>query len=135
RQTTCYPFRFASQYGRGTALALAVACPGYDTPVADNVPWLDIAGVADREGRTLTFFAVNRHGTEPLDLELALAGFGPARLAEHVTIAHPDLTATNTAPAPDTVIPVPGTGATVEDRTLKARLGPYSCHVLRGGAG
>ncbi len=135
RQTTYYPFRFASQYGRGTALALAVACPGYDTPVADNVPWLDIAGVADREGRTLTFFAVNRHGTEPLDLELALAGFGPARLAEHVTIAHPDLAATNTATAPDTVIPVPGTGATVEDGTLKARLGPYSYHVLRVGVG
>ena len=31
RQTTYYPYYFASRYGRGTALQLMVASPGYDT--------------------------------------------------------------------------------------------------------
>lgn len=31
RQTTYYPYLFASQYGRGMALNLAVDCPDYGT--------------------------------------------------------------------------------------------------------
>ncbi len=38
RQTTYYPFQFASRYGRGTALQLAVDCPTYDADVAADVP-------------------------------------------------------------------------------------------------
>ena len=64
RQTIYYPYFFASVYGRGEALQLTVDSPGYDSEVADNVPYLDIAGVHDEAGRTLTFFAVNRHAGE-----------------------------------------------------------------------
>ena len=59
RQTIYYPYCFASVYGRGEALS--VKSP---SEVADNVPYLDIAGGHDEAGRTLTFFAVNRHGRE-----------------------------------------------------------------------
>ena len=79
QQTTYYPYFFASVYGRGEALQLTVKSPGYDCQVADNVPYLDIAGVHDEAGRTLTFFAVNRHASEKLDLELDLQGFGKAQ--------------------------------------------------------
>ena len=61
RQTIYYPYYFASIFGRGTALNLAVKCPGYDAEVADNVPYIDIAGTHDAEAGTVTFFAVNRH--------------------------------------------------------------------------
>ena len=54
---------------------LAVKSPGYDAEVADNVPYLDISAVHDEAGRTLTFFAVNRHGGESIDLEASLQGF------------------------------------------------------------
>ena len=54
RQTIYYPYYFASVYGRGVALRLAVNSPGYDADVADNVPYLDIAGVHDEEAGTLT---------------------------------------------------------------------------------
>ena len=76
RQTIYYPYYFASVFGRGAALQLAVNSPGYDADVADNVPYLDISGVHDEEAGTLTFFAVNRHGAETLDLAVALQGFG-----------------------------------------------------------
>ncbi len=56
RQTIYYPYYFASIYSRGTALNLSVNCPGYDAEVANNVFYIDIAGVHDEEGGTLTFF-------------------------------------------------------------------------------
>ena len=83
RQTIFYPYLFASVYGRGEALQLTVNSPGYDFEVADNVPYLDIAGVHDDTGRALTFFAVNRHASEPLDLELDLQGL--ARRGSSIT--------------------------------------------------
>ena len=50
RQTIFYPYFFASVYGRGEALQLSVKSPGYDSQVADNVPYLDISGVHDEAG-------------------------------------------------------------------------------------
>ena len=130
RQTIYWPYFFASRYGRGTALRLAVDCPGYAAAVADEVPWLDVAGVRDRTG-AVTFFLVNRSGAEPLDLALDLEGFGPLRLADHQLIRHDDLEATNTAERPDNVRPVPGTGAAVTDGRLSASLPPYSWSMIR----
>ncbi len=59
-------------FGRGTALNLAVKCPGYDADVADNVPYIDTSGVYDEAAGTLTFFAVNWHGRDSLDAEFNL---------------------------------------------------------------
>ena len=90
RQTIYYPYYFASRYGRGQALQLSVKCPGYDAEVADNVPYLDISAVHDAGGRTLTFFAVNRHGGEDIDLDVSLQGFGAAAMADHHVMTSPD---------------------------------------------
>ncbi len=116
RQTIFYPYFFASVYGRGEALQLTVNSPGYDFEVADNVPYLDIAGVHDEAGRTLTFFAVNRHASEPLDLELDLQGFGNARLIDHQVMTNADLEAVNTLGAPLAVAPKKGSGADGQGR-------------------
>src|ERR1700685_4485479 len=59
RQTTYYPYLFASVYGRGEALQLSVKSPGYDSEVADNVPYLDIAGVHDEAGGARTVFVAH----------------------------------------------------------------------------
>src|SRR5271154_5324490 len=83
RQTIFYPYFFASVYGRGEALRLSVKSPGYDAEVADNVPYLDISGVHDEAGKTLTFFAINRYGSGPLDLDVNLQGFAAAKIMEH----------------------------------------------------
>jgi alpha-N-arabinofuranosidase len=64
KQTTYYPYYFASHFGRGTALNLAVTCPGYDADLADNVPYLDAAAVLDDSGKIITFFLVNRNSSE-----------------------------------------------------------------------
>jgi alpha-N-arabinofuranosidase len=135
RQTTYYPYLFASVYGRGDALQLSVKSPGYDSEVADNVPYLDIAGVHDEAGRTLTFFAVNRHESETLDLELDLQGFGKARIVDHQVMSNADLDAVNTLSAPLAVAPKKGSGGEVKDEQLTASLPPYSYQMLRVGLG
>ena len=131
RQTIFYPYFFASVYGRGEALQLSVKSPGYDSQVADNVPYLDISGVHDEASRTLTFFAINRHASESLDLQLDLQGFGKARIADHQVMINADLAAVNTLSAPLAVSPTKGSGAEVKDGQLTASLPPYSYQMLR----
>jgi alpha-L-arabinofuranosidase len=135
RQTIYYPYYFASRYGRGVALQLAVKAPGYDADVADNVPYLDISGVHDEEAGALTFFAVNRHGVEALDLAVDLQGFGAARLIDHQVMADASLEAANTKEKPDAVTPKKGSGAAVSDKTLNAKLAPYSYQLFRLSVG
>lgn len=132
RQTIYYPYYFASRFGRGTALQLAVDCAGYDSDHDDNVPWLDIAGVQAEDGRSLTFFAVNRHPTETLALDLDLQGYqGRMQVIDHQVMTDPDLRAVNTLQAPDRVVPRKGSGAKVAEGRLTAALPPLSWQMIR----
>ena len=132
RQTTYWPFLLTSVYGRGTALQLAVDSPTYDTELAGEVPYLDIAGVLDAEEKIVTFFAVNRHPTETLPAELSLQGFGSgARVVDHQVITHPDLHVVNSMDRPDEVAPRPGEGAVVDGNLLRVPLPPLSWQMIR----
>src|SRR5277367_3236985 len=131
RQTIFYPYYFASVYGRGVALQLTVRSPGYDADVADNVPYLDIAGVHDEQANAITFFAVNRNAGEAIDVVVGLQGFGAAAIVDHQAMTNADLEAVNTLSAPLTVAPKKGSGAEVKDELLTAKLPPYSYQMLR----
>ena len=103
--------------------------PTYDAEVADDVPYLDVAAVQSADGKTLAFFMVNRHPDEAMSIDIDMAGFAPKAIAEHITIAHPDLKATNTAAKQDRVAPQAGRGdfASATARS-KAALPPRSYH-------
>jgi alpha-L-arabinofuranosidase len=131
RQTIYYPYYFASVYGRGMALQLSVNCAGYDADVADNVPYLDASGVHNEAEGTLTFFLVNRHGTESLDTEFSLQGFGKAKVIDHQVMSNTDLEATNSLKSQNNVVPQKGSGAKVDDDKLSIKLAPYTYHMLR----
>lgn len=131
RQTIYHPFLLASRYGRGTALRLDVDCPTYVSNVSDAVPYLDIAGVHDGDAGTLTFFAVNRHGTEPMEIDLAIERFGTVRQVEHVLIKHDDLEATNTKDNPDNVSPRKMEGAQVEGDSVRVTIPALSYSMIR----
>lgn len=131
RQTIYYPYYFASIYGRGTALQLSVDSPGYDAEVADKVPYVDISGVHDEAGKTLTFFAVNRHGSEKMDVKVSLEGFKAASVIDHQVMTHANLEAVNTAKKQNEVAPKKGRGAKVADGVLSVSLPPYSYQMLR----
>jgi alpha-N-arabinofuranosidase len=132
KQTIYYPYFFASIFGRGTALNLGVNSPGYDADVADNVPYLDISAVHDKAANTLTFFAVNRHATEALELSVDLLGFGgTARVIDHQIITHTDLKIANTLGNQNAVAPRLGTGIAVDGHRLSGKLPAYSYQMIR----
>jgi len=130
RQTIYWPFMIASRHGRGTALRLAVDVPCYQASVAEDVPWLDIAGVHDADLGTLTFFAVNRHATESIEADVVLDRFS-AKSVEHTIIRHDDLEARNTKDAPDNVAPARGSGARLDGRGMTLTLPPHSYSMVR----
>jgi alpha-N-arabinofuranosidase len=130
KQTTYYPLYYASLHGRGQSLGIAVDVPAYDAKAADDVPYLDAAAVLNDAG-TATFFMVNRHPDEALQLDIDMAGFAPSAIAEHIVIDDEDLQATNTAAAPGRVAPKRGKGVAVRDGRIRGKLAPRSYHVLR----
>ena len=131
RQSIYYPYYFASIFGRGMALNLAVKCPGYDADVADNVPYIDIAGTHDEEAGTVTFFAVNRHATDDLIAEVSLIGFGDLGVVDHQVMTHDSLLATNTLDNMNNVAPRKGSGATIDGGVLTLKLKPHSYTMIR----
>jgi alpha-N-arabinofuranosidase len=131
KQTTYYPLYYASLYGRGESLGVAVDVPTYDAKVADDVPYLDVAAVRNPGGRTVTFFMVNRHPDEAMSIDIGMTGFAPTGVAEHVAIEHADLAATNTAKAPERVAPKRGKGVAVKDGSVRGKLPPRSYHMIR----
>lgn len=131
RQTIFWPFKFASQFGRGTALDLDVECASYDADIAKGVKYLDIAGTFDDDAGTITLFAVNRNGEEALETSVSLEGFGSVKSVEHTLIKHDDLEAVNTADNPDNVSPQEGNGAKLDGDKLALTLPPYSYSMIR----
>ena len=131
RQTIYYPYQFASLYGRGVALNVAVDCPTYDCNAADDVKYLDVAGVYDEAEGVVTLFVLNRHLTEAAEIDVSLTGYSSATLSLHLAMAGYDLRLGNGPDQPDRVVPVPGSGVAVEDGALKGSVPALSYHVLR----
>lgn len=130
RQTTFYPYLFASKYGRGTALDLAVDVEGYETDFAKNVPYLDVAGVVTEADGGLSFFLVNRHESEALDVDLSLEGFAHSTVAMDKVIGGYALDKTN-GPDAEPVAPVDGEGTSIVDGKLSVKLAPLSYRMIR----
>jgi alpha-N-arabinofuranosidase len=97
----------------------------------DNIGYVDVSGVHNEEDGTVTFFAVNRHGTESVDVEVSLEGFGPASVIDHQVMTHANLRAVNTGADPNQVAPSKGTGAKVDGKVLSVKLAPYSYQMVR----
>jgi alpha-N-arabinofuranosidase len=131
RQSIYYPYFFASTYGRGKSLNLAVTVPSYDTAGQSGVPYVDVAGVYDEAAGEIALFAVNRHPTETIETAVDLVGFGVPSIVEHQVMTSADLDAVNGPNADDAVAPRPGKGAVLEGTTLTVGLPPHSYQMLR----
>jgi alpha-N-arabinofuranosidase len=143
RQTIFYPFAQMSHFGRGRVLRAEIDSPAYDATYFDprgdqdlhfpvTAPYLKLAAVQDRNDG-LTLFALNRHLTEPMPVTVAMTGIGAKTIKAARTLHHPDLNASNTRDAPDTVRPAPLDGTSIAGGTLRATLPPASWNVIRLG--
>lgn len=130
-QTTYYPYLHASLYGRGKVLHPVIQSPKYDSKDYTDVPYLEAISVYNEELSQMTVFAVNRHLTETLDLDINLRSFSKVKLVEHLVLEHDNLKATNTKSHPENVIPHNQGTARVEDGHVHARLSKTSWNVIR----
>jgi alpha-N-arabinofuranosidase len=141
QQTIFYPFAQASHFGRGTVLRAEIDSPSYSSSYYDprgprdlwfpvTAPYLKLAAVHDGD---LTLFALNRHLTDPMPLEVDLTPFRDLAVRSARLLHHPDLEAINTRDEPGTVRPVPLTEVRMSGRLLQAALPPASWSMLRLG--
>lgn len=132
KQTIYYPYMHASIFGRGNVLVPLVKSPKYDTKDFTDVPYLDSVAVHNEEKGEVTVFAVNRHLSESLALDIDLRSFGACQVIQHIVLAHDDLKATNTADAPDRVKPhTNGNAAVVDGGKIGSMLDKASWNVIR----
>ena len=147
RQTIFHPFAQVSRHGRGRVLRAQVDSPSYAAKYFDprgatdlyiampEVPYLKLAAVEDPASGAITLFALNRHLSEPMPLELALPGFGTPTLIEALALRHDDLTATNTKEQPEQVSPQRLKGVKLAPDRARATLAPASWNMIRLGRG
>jgi alpha-N-arabinofuranosidase len=145
RQTIFYPFAQASHFGRGIVLRAEIDSPGYEANYYDPrgsqdywfpiaAPYLKLSAVHDDATGSLTVFALNRHLTEPMPLEIDLTAFGDVAVRAARVLHNPDLEAVNTRDAPDTVRPVALTEIATSQSVFQAALPPASWSMIRLGA-
>jgi alpha-N-arabinofuranosidase len=97
-----------------------------------TAPYLKLAAVQGYN-EIVTLFALNRHLTEPMPLTVTLSGIPATSIRAARTLHHPNLNASNTRDAPDTVQPAPLDGVSIAGGTVRASLPPASWNVIRLG--
>ncbi|MHA7965536.1 arabinosylfuranosidase ArfA [Paenibacillus sp. CAU 1782] len=130
-QTTYYPFLHASNFGRGNVIQSIVNSPKYDAKDFTDVPYLESTAVHDEENGYVTIFAVNRHLSEAMELDIDVRSFGNVSLDRHIVLEHDDLKAFNSKTAPNNVVPHEGGKTTVDGSRVTARLSKASWNVIR----
>ncbi|MEU4831646.1 alpha-N-arabinofuranosidase [Streptosporangium sp. NPDC023615] len=129
RQSIFHPFALTARHARGQVLRVEPECGTIPTARYGEAPALWATATHDEATGELTLFVVNRDRNAPCALELTLPeGMRPV---EHLELTDDDLSAVNTADAPDRVVPRPGAGARQEGRRSVLNLSPVSWNVVR----
>ena len=130
RQTIFFPFKYTSNFGRGTVLQTITDVPAYDCKKYKNVPYVDTVAVWDEEKEQIAVFAVNKNLKEDITLTCDLSAFPGYEPSRHVMLTHEDLEAVNTEENPDEVAPVVLDDAVITDGVLSANLPRQSWNMV-----
>lgn len=129
KQTIYYPYQDVSVHGRGISLQPLISSPKMDTREFNDVPWLESAAVHDEVSGKLTVFALNRHLSESLTMDVQLHGFEGYQLVKHSVLENDDLKAVNTA-TEQQVSPHNNGRSEITGGSLQAQLNRASWNVL-----
>jgi alpha-N-arabinofuranosidase len=142
RQTIFHPFADFSRLGRGQVLRARVECDTFAANYYDPrgtidqffpipaAPHLKLSAVADAQGG-LNLLLLNRDLKGELSVEVSARGFGSLRVAQANQLRHDDLSACNTAAAPQRVAPQPLQHASVDGERIRLTLAPASWNTVR----
>ncbi len=142
RQTIFFPFAHMSNFGRGRVLQAEVEVPAYSARYYDprgeqdlyfpvTAPFLKLAAVHDAVSDGVTLFALNRHLSEAMTLEVEMPGFAPLAVQEALQMHDADLHAVNTRDVPERVKPQPLDAVAMTRGRLQATLAAASWNVIR----
>ena len=95
------------------------------------VSYVKLSVVHDAEGGYVTVFALNRHLTDAMPLQVATRGFSGLTLDRATQLRHDDLEATNTKERPENVRRAALGEVEVSGGVVKAQLPPASWNVIR----
>lgn len=134
KQSTYYPFRDISKYGRGTVLKPVINAPTIETCYGD-APVLAVSvvdnGIGANGNGELTVFCLNIDKVSPHRLDLDFRSFGKTKMIMRQELSGPDQDAKNSFESPDRVAPVSKPVAGGEAETFKFDIAPRSWNVLR----
>lgn len=131
RQTIFYPFRYTSQYGRGTVLHTVIKSPVYESRTYGTAPYLEGVLVWNEAEEELVLFAVNKCLNEDMEITCDLRQFEKFQIEEHVVLNHQDMKAVNTEKNPGEVSPTAGNTVKLEAGKLSGILGKHSWNMVR----
>jgi alpha-N-arabinofuranosidase len=130
RQASFHPFALTARYGRGTVLQTAATSPVHETAEYGEVPLLDSVAVQSSP-TDVVLFAVNRHQSEALSLEVDLRSLPDLTSASHTCVADENADAINTSEQPDRVTPRRLDDPKLDGGRLQAVLPPLSWNMIR----
>ena len=131
RQTIFHPFALTARHAQGRVLRALVDVSSYASKASPKTAYLHTAVTEDAATGQIVIFALNRHLSETMNLEVALRGFGgKRRVAQAIQLHHSNLKTVNSKSDPDAVSPEPLMGAKIADDILKASLLPGSWNVI-----
>jgi alpha-L-arabinofuranosidase len=106
RQTIFYPYSWALQYAKGSALqVLTENGPTYEVPSFGQVPYIDMAGTIDPANGMVSIFILNRDLSNAHQVEINWEGQQGSKLLASQVLTGTDLKAVNGFDAPERVKP------------------------------
>lgn len=134
KQSTYYPFRDISKYGRGTVLKPVINAPTVETCYGD-APVLAVSVVDNGCGSNatgeLTVFCLNIDKASSHRLDLDFRSFGKTKMTMRQELSGVDQDAKNSFESPDRVVPVSKPVAGGEAETFSLDIAPRSWNVIR----
>lgn len=130
-QTIYHPIALIAGRAAGVSLVPAITGPLYRAGARGEVPVLDAAASYDAGAGTASFFLLNRHQSEPLDIAVEVADRPPLRVLDAYTIGGDDVKAANTWDQPDRVKPLRAQAVIDEDGVLRVTTPAPGLTVVR----
>jgi alpha-N-arabinofuranosidase len=133
RQTIYYPYSWALEFARGSALELLVESPTYDVSGMGAVSYVDASATHQADTGKIALFLLNRDLAKPHQVEIVWEGSSP-RAGDAVVLTGSDLKAANTFDAPARVAPQKAEKPSTAGGRTTLELPPRSYTVVQWSA-
>ena len=130
RQTIFHPFKIMTEHAHGSVLEAQVYCSRRATRTAGPIDDIVAAVVHDAAQRKIVFFILNRESSNSVEIALHLHGFPAVRRCHALELTAANLSATNSAEMPDTIVAKEHTEFLIREDRIVAALRPLSWNML-----